>query len=171
MLVTGILLLFRQYVHRTDPHHLCDAVDGRPDQGNAGFRRGNGRRSPWQHPCHRHGWGNLPTASAIRAVIIGAALAVSALRSVPQAFVTDAWQLIGLRFLMGLALGGLLPCITSVIRHNVPDRVAGGILAIPSRRNMWGKSQGRWRRLCRRPFRHARRLPRHLPDDGGRRDL
>ncbi|AEQ10430.1 multidrug efflux MFS transporter [Brucella melitensis] len=60
-------------------------------------------------------------------VIIGA-LAVSALLLVPQAFVTDAWQLIGLRFLMGLALGGLLPCITSVIRHNVPDRVAGGIL-------------------------------------------
>ncbi len=32
-------------------------------------------------------------------VIIGA-LAVSALLLVPQAFVTDAWQLIGLRFLM-----------------------------------------------------------------------
>ncbi len=60
-------------------------------------------------------------------VIIGA-LSVSALLLIPQAFVTEAWQLIGLRFLMGLALGGLLPCITSVIRHNVPDRVAGGIL-------------------------------------------
>jgi MFS family permease len=60
-------------------------------------------------------------------VIIGA-LSISALLLIPQAFVTEAWQLIGLRFLMGLALGGLLPCITSVIRHNVPDRVAGGIL-------------------------------------------
>jgi len=62
-------------------------------------------------------------------VIIGA-LSVSALLLIPQAFVTEAWQLIGLRFLMGLALGGLLPCISSVIRHNVPDRVAGGILGL-----------------------------------------
>lgn len=60
-------------------------------------------------------------------VIVGA-LAVSALLLIPQAFVTDAWQLIVLRFLMGLALGGLLPCITSVIRHNVPGRVTGTIL-------------------------------------------
>ncbi len=60
-------------------------------------------------------------------VVIGA-LAVSALLLIPQAFVTEGWQLIGLRFLMGLALGGLLPCITSVIRHNVPDGVGGNVL-------------------------------------------
>jgi MFS family permease len=47
---------------------------------------------------------------------------------VPQAFVTRGWQLIVLRFLMGLALGGLLPCIASVIRHNVPPNVAGSML-------------------------------------------
>ena len=29
---------------------------------------------------------------------------------------------------MGLALGGLLPCIASVIRHNVPESIAGAIL-------------------------------------------
>lgn len=57
-------------------------------------------------------------------IIIGA-LVVAALLLIPQAFVTNAWQLIGLRFLMGLALGGLLPCIAAVIRHNVPDNVAG----------------------------------------------
>jgi len=62
-------------------------------------------------------------------VIIGA-LTIAALLLIPQAFVTDAWQLIGLRFLMGLALGGLLPCISSVIRHNVPDRVAGSVLGL-----------------------------------------
>jgi MFS family permease len=60
-------------------------------------------------------------------VIIGA-LAVSALLLIPQAFVTEGWQLIVLRFLMGLALGGLLPSVTSVIRHNVPDHAVGGIL-------------------------------------------
>ena len=62
-------------------------------------------------------------------VVVGA-LAVSALLLIPQAFVTNGWQLIGLRFLMGLALGGLLPCITSVIRHNIPDGVGGNVLGL-----------------------------------------
>ncbi|RWM90998.1 MAG: MFS transporter [Mesorhizobium sp.] len=62
--------------------------------------------------------------------VIIAALAVSALLLIPQAFVTQGWQLVGLRFLMGLALGGLLPCITSVIRHNVPDGVGGNVLGL-----------------------------------------
>jgi MFS family permease len=62
-------------------------------------------------------------------VIVGA-LTVSALLLIPQAFVTQSWQLVGLRFLMGLALGGLLPCITSVIRHNVPDGVGGNVLGL-----------------------------------------
>ena len=60
-------------------------------------------------------------------VIVGALL-VAALLLVPQAFVTESWQLIVLRFLMGLALGGLLPSVTSVIRHNVPDGVGGNVL-------------------------------------------
>ncbi|MGF6774066.1 MFS family permease [Paraburkholderia sp. GAS199] len=60
--------------------------------------------------------------------IIIASLSVCALLLVPQAFVTQGWQLIVLRFLMGLALGGLLPCITSVIRHSVPPRTAGLVL-------------------------------------------
>lgn len=62
--------------------------------------------------------------------VIIAALAISALLLIPQAFVTESWQLIILRFLMGLALGGLLPCITSVIRHNVPHTVSGSVLGL-----------------------------------------
>ncbi|PLZ03935.1 MFS transporter [Burkholderia sp. WAC0059] len=60
--------------------------------------------------------------------VIVACLLVSALLLIPQAFVTAGWQLVALRFLMGLALGGLLPCIATVIRHNVPDHVAGTVL-------------------------------------------
>lgn len=60
-------------------------------------------------------------------VIIGS-LAVSGLLLIPQAFVTEGWQLILLRFGMGLALGGLLPCIAAVIRHNAPEAVAGTVL-------------------------------------------
>ncbi len=60
-------------------------------------------------------------------VVTGSLLA-SAVLLLPQAFVTAGWQLVALRFLLGLALGGLLPCIAAVIRHAVPDRVAGRIL-------------------------------------------
>ncbi|WP_337266368.1 MFS transporter [Oryzifoliimicrobium ureilyticus] len=62
--------------------------------------------------------------------VIAAALAVAGVLLVPQAFVTEIWQLIGLRFLMGLALGGLLPTISAVIRHSVPHHAAGGILGL-----------------------------------------
>jgi len=55
-------------------------------------------------------------------------LAIAAVLLIPQAFVTSGWQLIALRFLMGLALGGLLPCIASVIRHNAPEAVTGTLL-------------------------------------------
>jgi MFS family permease len=71
--------------------------------------------------------GRLADRIGHRRVIVGA-LALSALLLIPQAFVTAGWQLIGLRFLMGLALGGLLPCVATVIRHNVPDAIAGAVL-------------------------------------------
>ncbi|HVX78597.1 MAG TPA: MFS transporter [Bradyrhizobium sp.] len=71
--------------------------------------------------------GKLADRVGHRAVIIGC-LAISALLLIPQAFVVSGWQLILLRFLMGLALGGLLPSIASVIRHNVPEAITGAIL-------------------------------------------
>ncbi|WP_268800949.1 MFS transporter [Pseudomonas huanghezhanensis] len=55
-------------------------------------------------------------------------LASAAVTLIPQAFVTNAWQLVALRFVMGIALGGLLPCIAAIIRHAVPDSVAGRML-------------------------------------------
>lgn len=60
--------------------------------------------------------------------VIIVCLAISAVLLIPQAYVTAGWQLVLLRFLMGLSLGGLLPCIASVIRHSVPDGVAGSML-------------------------------------------
>jgi MFS family permease len=55
-------------------------------------------------------------------------LTVTGVLLIPQAFVTNAWQLVGLRFLMGMSLAGLLPSINATIRHNVPDGAAGTIL-------------------------------------------
>ena len=60
--------------------------------------------------------------------VIVLCLLVTGVLLVPQAFVTNVWQLIALRFLMGMALAGLLPSISATIRHNVPDAVAGTIL-------------------------------------------
>jgi MFS family permease len=74
-------------------------------------------------------------------VIIGCLL-VSALLLIPQAFVTSGWQLVGLRFLMGLSLGGLLPCIASVIRHSVPDGVAGSMLGYSTSSQYAGQVAG-----------------------------
>jgi len=60
--------------------------------------------------------------------VVTGCMSVAALLLIPQAFVTNEWQLVGLRFLMGLALGGLLPGIAAIIRHSVPDKVAGHML-------------------------------------------
>jgi MFS family permease len=60
--------------------------------------------------------------------VIMLCLLVAGLLLIPQAFVTDAWQLLVLRLLMGMALAGLMPSVNSMIRHNVPDSVAGTML-------------------------------------------
>jgi MFS family permease len=74
-------------------------------------------------------------------VIIGCLLVCAGLL-IPQAFVTAGWQLIGLRFLMGLSLGGLLPCVATVIRHNVPERSAGSILGYSTSSQYVGQVAG-----------------------------
>jgi MFS family permease len=74
-------------------------------------------------------------------VVIGC-LAVSAALLVPQALVTAGWQLVLLRFLMGLALGGLMPCVVSVIRHNVPASITGSILGYSTSAQYVGQVAG-----------------------------
>lgn len=53
-------------------------------------------------------------------VIVGC-LTVCGFLLIPQAFVTESWQLLALRFLMGTSLAGLLPAIAATIRHSVPQ--------------------------------------------------
>ncbi|TBF87527.1 MFS transporter [Rhizobium leguminosarum] len=74
-------------------------------------------------------------------VIIISIFAAAALL-VPQAYVTAAWQIVLLRLLMGVALGGLLPCITSVIRHSVPDTHTGRILGLSTSSQYLGQVAG-----------------------------
>jgi DHA1 family multidrug resistance protein-like MFS transporter len=43
---------------------------------------------------------------------------------------------------MGVALGGLLPCIAAVIRHSVPDSAAGSILGLSTSSQFIGQVVG-----------------------------
>ncbi len=74
--------------------------------------------------------------------VIVAALAVAAVLLIPQAYVTTGWQLVALRFCMGLALGGLLPCVTSVIRNAVPEGSVGRTLGFATSSQYAGQVLG-----------------------------
>jgi MFS family permease len=61
---------------------------------------------------------------------------------VPQAFVEAPWQLVGLRFLMGVALAGLMPAITALIRRSTPDAAVGRILGFSQSAQYLGQIAG-----------------------------
>lgn len=46
---------------------------------------------------------------------------------IPQAFVKNPWQLMGLRFLLGLATAGLVPSVNTLIKRLTPDSLTGRI--------------------------------------------
>jgi MFS transporter, DHA1 family, multidrug resistance protein len=52
-------------------------------------------------------------------------LVTAGLLFIPQAYVTDPWQLMALRFLLGITAGGLLPAINTLVKRNSPDGIAG----------------------------------------------
>src|SRR5471032_918379 len=60
-------------------------------------------------------------------VIIGCLIATGLLM-LPQAFVTQWWQLAILRGLMGMTIAGLLPDIAKLVRHSVDERDSGKML-------------------------------------------
>ncbi|WP_368086709.1 multidrug efflux MFS transporter [Paenibacillus sp. NFR01] len=57
--------------------------------------------------------------------IILVALLAAGLLFIPQAFVTRPWQLMVLRFLLGLAAGGLNPSVNTLIKKITPDFLTG----------------------------------------------
>ena len=56
-----------------------------------------------------------------------AALIAAGILFIPQAFVTNPWQLIALRFLLGLTLGGLIPSVNTLIKRITPDPLTGRV--------------------------------------------
>ncbi|WP_182187244.1 multidrug efflux MFS transporter [Pectinatus frisingensis] len=61
--------------------------------------------------------------------VILAALICAAILFIPQAFVQNEWQLMGLRFLVGIATGAMLPSINTILRQNIPSEIAGRIFS------------------------------------------
>jgi DHA1 family multidrug resistance protein-like MFS transporter len=55
------------------------------------------------------------------------ALVVAGLIFIPQAFVKDPWQLMGLRFILGLATAGLIPSVNILIKKITPDSLTGRV--------------------------------------------
>jgi MFS family permease len=59
--------------------------------------------------------------------VILIALIVAGIIYIPQAFVKNPWQLIGLRFLLGFAIAGLNPSINTLVKKITPDALTGRV--------------------------------------------
>jgi len=59
--------------------------------------------------------------------VILVALITAGLLFIPQAFVQNPWQLMGLRFLLGLAAGGLIPSVNILVKKITPDALTGRV--------------------------------------------
>lgn len=59
--------------------------------------------------------------------VMVAALLAAAILFIPQALVENPWELMGLRFLLGLATAGLLPSINSMVKQVTPAEFTGRI--------------------------------------------
>jgi MFS family permease len=55
------------------------------------------------------------------------ALIIAAIIFIPQAFVQNPWQLMGLRFLLGLTTAGLIPSVSILIKKITPDSLTGKV--------------------------------------------
>ena len=72
-------------------------------------------------------WGKLGDRIGYEKVLAGLLL-LACLFIVPQAFVTSLWQLIFWRLLFGIAVGGLIPTTTALIRREAPVQIQGEMM-------------------------------------------
>ncbi|WP_078544278.1 MFS transporter [Litchfieldia alkalitelluris] len=74
----------------------------------------------------RH-WGKLGDRIGHERVIL-ILLLLAGIMFIPQAFVSNLWQLVIFRFLFGISVGGLIPCMTAYIRQVAPLAIQGEVL-------------------------------------------
>lgn len=62
--------------------------------------------------------------------VILVALVAAGIFYIPQAFVTNPWQLMGLRFLLGLTMGGLNPSVNTLVKKITPEVLTGRVFGV-----------------------------------------
>ena len=72
-------------------------------------------------------WGKLGDDIGYEKVL-GALLILSFIFIIPQAFVTSIWQLIICRLLFGIAIGGMIPITTALVRREAPIDIQGEVM-------------------------------------------
>ncbi|MBB4827006.1 MFS family permease [Sporosarcina luteola] len=72
-------------------------------------------------------WGKLGDDIGYEKVL-GALLLLSFVFIIPQAFVTNIWQLIICRLLFGISMGGMIPITTALVRREAPLNIQGEVM-------------------------------------------
>ncbi|MCG7336002.1 MFS transporter [Sporosarcina sp. ACRSM] len=72
-------------------------------------------------------WGKLGDDIGYEKVL-SLLLVLSFVFIIPQAFVTELWHLIILRILFGIAIGGMIPLTTALIRREAPVHIQGEVM-------------------------------------------
>ncbi|MCH1625499.1 MFS transporter [Fredinandcohnia sp. SECRCQ15] len=72
-------------------------------------------------------WGKLGDQNGHERILMILMIA-AAILFIPQALVTDLWQLVLCRFIFGMAVGGIIPCMTAYIRQVAPLSMQGEVL-------------------------------------------
>jgi len=72
-------------------------------------------------------WGQLGDSIGYEK-ILSALLILAFVFIIPQAFVTELWQLMILRLLFGIAVGGLIPVTTALVRREAPIEIQGEMM-------------------------------------------
>lgn len=86
-------------------------------------------------------WGKLGDRFGHDKILLLLVLA-GAVAYVPQAFVTSIWQLLALRFFLGMVIGGVIPCIVAYIRQAAPFQVQGEVLGYNTSFRFFGNVVG-----------------------------
>ncbi len=72
-------------------------------------------------------WGRLGDTVGYEK-ILGLLLLLAFVFIIPQAFVTELWQLIVLRLFFGVAVGGMIPTTTALMRREAPIDIQGEVM-------------------------------------------
>ena len=73
--------------------------------------------------------GKLSDRSGAHKIILFSLIAAG-IFYIPQAFVQNPWQLMGLRFLLGLTMGGLGPAVNTLIKKITPSAHTGRVFGL-----------------------------------------